>query len=936
MTAKNFLHATRKNVKEIGRPELHPEMRLFFILLFLLLMIAGAQTCSAAPSFAFFYAANPPTDELKAFDIVVVDPGSGISPARFGKNSSELFAYVSVGETGSGSGYAKLVRKSWIIGRNKGWNSMVMDTSSASWRRFFLDRVIDPLWKAGYRGFFLDTLDSYQLAVGKDRYAEMEDGMVMLIREIKNKYPGARLIFNRGFEIVDRLRSDVFAVAAESLFNGYSPSEGGYYKVGENDRNWLLGRLNHLKNEGIPVISIDYVRPGMREEARVIAGKIRSLGFVPWVTDKDLSSLGVGSVEVMPRKILGLYDGRDAPDPVYTNLLRFAALPLNYMGYTLEMHDMRKPLPDMILEGRYAGVVVWPSSDSSAGPEFREWLSRAIGEGVKVVFLDYFGIPAGELPKEMGIRTFSPKNQSFAVHVLAKDGMMGFESQPHPQADCFPPVRMEKGKVVLKIADESGNVSDAAGITSWGGYVLNPFTVLPDFGGQTAWEVDPFKFFREALRLPDMPVPDTTTENGVRLLMVHVDGDGFASRAEWPGGGYSGTELRRNILEKFRIASTISVITGIVAPNGIYPDKSAEFEKIAREIYRLPWIEAGSHSFSHPFKWLALENDNGGEGDNLNIPGYTFNVNSEIKGSIDFINSRLLPRGKRVRVFQWTGNCVPGADAIEEAYREGVANINGGDTTITKSSRSITAVAPLGVAKNGWFQVFAPNQNENIYTNLWQSDFYGYHRVLETFRLTDSPRRLKPVDIYYHFYSATKKASLKALDQIYSWAVGNRLNSVFTSEYAGKVLDFNRTVVARTDGGWLIRNAGDLREIRIPRGMGYPDVSEGTGVAGFSDYGDVRYIHLAPGGEAKIRLQPGKTSMPYVAKVNGILRKFGRDGKGISLTIHGWLPECLLLGNAGKCRLFEGNTALLPAAATGGEATFKLAEGTHELRLECR
>ncbi len=416
------------------------------ISLIILGSIFHVRVSFAEPSFAFFYATNPPVDELKAFDIVVVDPAGGISPSTYGTGRSELFAYVSVGETNPGSGYAGQVRDSWVLGRNKAWGSMVMDTSSASWRRFYLEKVITPLWQAGYRGFFLDTLDSYRMCAGKDRYGSMEDGIVALVRDIRKNCPGVRLIFNRGFEVIDRLRPDVFAVAAESLFRGYSPEKGGYYEVDGKERAWLTGKLKLLKKEGIPVISIDYLPPGKRDRARETAGKIRALGFIPWVTDKDLSSLGVGAVEVMPRKILALYDGTEVPDRAYSKMLRFAAMPLNYMGYALEFHDMRKPLPDPILEGRYAGVVVWPASDSSAGPGFRKWLSKTISEGVRVAFLDYFGIPLSDIPAEMGIGTAAVKDFRPPLRVTEKDGLMGFEVPPPADARLFSACQAENGK----------------------------------------------------------------------------------------------------------------------------------------------------------------------------------------------------------------------------------------------------------------------------------------------------------------------------------------------------------------------------------------------------------------------------------------------------------------------------------------------------------
>ncbi len=904
------------------------------MLLALLLVVMASCSYSADPSVAFFYANNPPADELKAFDIVVVDPGSGLSPLSYGNRGSELFAYASVGETDPGAVYEKKLAGRWVMGMNKGWGSRIMDVSDPGWQRFFLDEVVAPLWEAGYRGFFLDTLDSYQIAAKKERYPAMEQGIATMILELKKRWPGARLILNRGFEVFDRVRPQVFAVAAESLYKGYSPETGGYHDVSDKERAWLLARLSHVRKLGLPVISIDYLPPGNRQQAREIAEKIRRQGFIPWVADKDLSSLGVGSVEVVPRRILCLYDGREASEPSELKIHRFAVMPLNHMGYTVELRDMRQPLPDMIMEGRYAGVVVWPFTEKSARPGFGEWLAKAVRDGVKVVFLEYFGMPVAGFPAGMGMTAPLMEAPKPPFRVLAKSSMMGFETPPTPLPDSFLPVAMKSGEALLKIADRQGTVSEVAGITPWGGYALYPFVIGPVLDERTAWVVDPFRFFGETLRLPVFPVPDTTTQNGSRLLLSHVDGDGFESRSEWPGGGYAAQELRSRILEKYRIPVTVSIITGITAPNGLYPDKSREFEEFARKIFALPWVEAASHSFSHPFRWQPDKSADA-EAYHLKIPGYRFNLENEVSGSLEYINRRLLPPGKKARVFNWTGDCNPTAEAVAAAYRAGVDNINGGNTLMTESFRSITAVAPLGIDRGGMFQVYAPNENENVYTNLWTSGFSGYGRVLETFRLTDGPRRLKPVNIYYHFYSATKQASLAALDKVHSWAAGQRLNSIFASEYAEKVLDFNRTVVARTPDGWLVRNGGSLREMRIPSALGFPLLGAGANVAGFNEHNGERYVHLGPGGMAEIKLRKKMEDKPYISRVNGTLAKLARNGRGMSFTLTGMTAMELVMENAGQCSLFSGGRRLVPVSAKNGRLTYRLKEGEHALKAEC-
>jgi len=911
-----------------------------FVLTVVLVACGTAWGASSQRSFsvALYYASNPPVNELKAFDVVVVDPDSGLTPEVYGSGPSSLFAYVSVGEADSNRSYTKQMNLKWLVGENKEWNSKVVDVSNPEWREFFLLKVVEPLWKAGYRGFFLDTLDSYQLSTDKSKLAAMESGLAETVRAIKTRHPEARLILNRGFEIFPKVKDIVFAVAAESLFQNFSPATGQYGEVQPNDREWLTAKLNEVKNAGVPVIAIDYVPPGKRELARKTAERIKALGFIPWVADKDLASLGVGLVEVMPRTVLGLYDGAEGNGDVYfSNLQRYAVMPLNYLGYTVKLHDLREPLPEGILKGVCAGVLVWPYSDRSGEKMgLRDWTLQRVSEGVPIAFFGRFGVtPDAGYLSSLGLELQPAEKIVSPIKVVFKDPLIGFEQQPLSQKDNFIPLKLVVGKSLLQLSSGNGVFSDAAAITTWGGYVLAPYVMSLLFGEQSAWVVDPFRFFKDALQLPDMPVPDTTTENGVRLLLSHVDGDGFESRAEWPGGKFAAEELRTHILERYRIPTTISLITSSFTQNGIQPLLAPQLEKIARGILALSNVEGASHSFSHPFRWKPDQTDSGSQvWPALEIPGYSFSLGAEIFGSLDYINQNLMPHGKRARIFQWTGNCVPGEEAVKMTNEAGALNINGGDTLVTGSNSSVSNVAPLGIPRGDFFQVFAPNQNENVYTNLWTGPFYGYRRVLETFRLTDSPMRLKPVNIYYHFYSATKEASLTALKQVHDWALGQKLFAVYTSEYIEKVLDFNRTVIAWDGSGWLVRNNGQLRQMRIPRTLGYPDLLTSSKVSGFNGHGDSRYLHLLPGGEARVQLAHSPPTGLYLVSAGGFLDSFELSKNGAKLGLHSYTPFKVRIGNAKGCRFSKGIKAV--TSGNVNELVAELPEGEHALTVDCR
>jgi hypothetical protein len=216
-----------------------------------------------------------------------------------------------------------------------------------------------------------------------------------------------------------------------------------------------------------------------------------------------------------------------------------------------------------------------------------------------------------------------------------------------------------------------------------------------------------------------------------------------------------------------------------------------------------------------------------------------------------------------VKIVQWSGDCQPPDVAVRMAWQAGVVNINGGDTTITRSSPSWTDIAPLGIDKGpGAYQVFAPNQNENVYTNDWTGPFYGFDRLIETLQMTENPYRFKPINLYYHMYSGTKLAALKALKKVYDYALSQPVFPIYSTEYVAKVLDFRDMAVARdVDAGdaWVVRGNGDLRELRW-MAPGAPRLADAQGVVGYDRAAGGTYIHL-DGGAARFALAPETTGL---------------------------------------------------------------------------
>ena len=882
------------------------------LLLLCLFTISQAFAVENTPTVAFYYGEHPPLMDLQAFDVAVVEPDFVANPAEFARSEKDgahtLFAYVSLGEVQPSRQYYAQLPKNCLAGSNEAWGSWLINQTCAAWADFFLDTIVVPLWNKGWRGFFVDTLDSYQLFATTDaaRLAQTQ-AMVAILRELKRRYPEARLMLNRGFELMPDIANITYAVAAESLYQGYDAGKLLYRPVPENDRAWLLSKMTAVRDTyHIPVISIDYVDPTLpnaRVLARETAQHIRAQGFIPWVADGNLYSIGVGNIELIPRNVLVLVDTHSTDNPLgidlkLTSAQRFIGAPLNYLGLRYEFIDLAKqPLPSEIMMGRYAGIVMWLLSGQNH-PELGLWLKARINEGVHVAMFNSLGfVPDNETAEFLGLQRVSANNVQ-RVEIASHDAdMMGFEVQPVASRLQLVPYRLSeqgllKGRSLLQLKDEYGNRYDAAALTAWGGYVLAPYHIADlRFTEQTRWVLNPLKFLRAALQLPDVPMPDVTTEGGRRMLMVHIDGDGFASRAEIKGAPFAAEVMQKEFLMRYKLPTTVSVIEGEISSTGAHKDISPSLENIAKQIFALPYIEGASHSYTHSLRWGAELKHAAHEGEEKNpenshsieIPGYTFNLRREVQGSMDYINTHLMPVGKKAQVFLWTGDCSPPADAIAEAYRHNYLNMNGGETLITQSNQSLTVVFSQGIRKAGWYQIYAPNQNENVYTNNWTGPFYGYQRVIETFNLTDLPYRLKPIDIYYHVYSASKAGAISALHKVYQWAMTRPLTPVYGSQYIRKVLDFESTTLARegVTGDLLIRTGADLRTLRLSGSRPFSESSGGFGVAGITHHADmpesaVTYLTLAA---AQVRLpaHPDARNLPYIAEANGRISDFQRS-----------------------------------------------------------
>ncbi len=654
-----------------------------------------------------------------------------------------------------------------------------------------------------------------------------------------------------------------------------------------------------------------------------------------------------------PRQILCLYDSSEVFEGRLENSLIHKALEmvLNNLGMRVKYFDVQQGIPKAQDMEDVQGILTWFQDDEM--PRAREyclWASRQIESGRRFVIFDNMGafrdqvteksVPFNIINKVYhGLKLNYEGNWTenpFVIRMAQKDPqMVEFERSLENEAQFYEKIKSldENNKIYLQLdrTDMEDAVSDAVVLNDKGGVVLSSFTLYIDpNSGAMRWRINPFLFLEEAFQLKGTPRYDTTTLFGRRIFYSHIDGDGFRNLSEI-SHVFSGEVIRDEILKVYPLPITASFIMTEVSSK--YKG-SPNLQRIAKSIMALPNVEIGSHTFTHPLDWVnkyvvfsvkgysqAVGTDQKYQkvAEEFKQKGYRVTVDQttylkrEIVESINYLNKYLAPEGKKVEVFQWSGDCRPPAEAIALVEKMGIKNINGGDTRFDRANPSYTNVAPLVRQVDGHIQFYSSNANENIYTHEWHGPFDWFAELIDTFEQTENPtllkaapRRISPINVYYHFYSGEKRASVNALKKAYDYALSANVLPLFTSEYVSVVQGFlNGKIEALADGGWRFSKYGPCQTVRFDDVSLLPDLTRSQGVIGFSRWHNALYVHLTEKGEAVLYLTQIPPQTPYLEEASNLLWDWGVSVEGGTFSTRGFSEGIYHLANMAKGATYE-------------------------------
>lgn len=901
------------------------------LLPFMLMTSAVSADVLEQRDIAFYYGSRPPVEDLRHFDQIVVQPSQVLPHERTAllKLDSLIFAYVSFGEIARNSEDMERIDTKWSIGVNPAWNSLVMDMTDPAWHEYLLEQHFDRLWRDGYRAFFLDTVDSYLIVTteGKQR-DEQEKGLVALLAEIKRRFPGCKLILNRGFEVLDRASQYADGMVAESLFHGFDPVTGKHAPTKEENREWLLNQLTRAQNEfNVPVTVLDYVEPGNWIEAEKTAQKITKLGFMPWVANGDLTWLGQGRIRLAPRKLLAIVNGTPGQQ-MDQEMFKHAAMPLEYLGLALDYWYIdHAPLPIEPLVGRYAGVIAWLGDGNGNGTGRYEnicvRLQTEVDAGVPVVFLGY--LPSGVACRNLVDYQGDLQPTTSMLELEAVSDRLGRPAAAPVVGSGTPDVRVRDRTDAWLTLSDGSKVFHPVAVGAWGAYALHPHLINESASGRHEWLLDPFSFFQAAFRLPVQPVFDMTTENGRRLGIIEIRGDRLFAKDEH---GVEAIDRLRAWIEKSPAPVTLGVIEAEV--------NSEERRAKVRLLADMPQVRLASHTYSHPFYWGVFEGKTDADQQpyrySVFMEGYAAEMTRETGGTIQFLQS-MAPHSPLLLI--WSGDGKPVPAALAAAWKAGLPSYGGGGLHWQSGPLSVADVSPALRPTEWGTQVLTPLIGEQLFAQLWYGEALNFGLISDWNRQLDLGRRLRISSLSIHADALLHARGAELLDRLAEEQRNENVLGLWLDEYAQRVRAFQTASIARDlDGNWLL--FGDtLRTVRLPVVEMTPEIS--ADVVGYSDRNADRYIHLARN-HAVLKGRPDKgTGIPALrlGDANAPLKSWHFNDDG-SATIFFEPRGDVILEVLKSCTLNLDGEALTPRREDRRSIyTIPAASASGEFRLEC-
>ena len=532
------------------------------------------------------------------------------------------------------------------------------------------------------------------------------------------------------------------------------------------------------------------------------------------------------------------------------------------------------------------------------------WLEEQVSRGVRYIMLGEPGTLAVDENGRLGATRLRRWSRSYGLRIGTSENIEATATSvlaPHPVLDgeaatpravvrdveVLDPARAV-ALVEVRPSNSPSERRHPVVLTEFGAVALDPWVIRNDASAShNAWRINPFELFATALDMQQFAVPEPRVLNGRRVFFCHVDGDGMMSRAPHAAGAPCGQVLRTEILDKFALPFTVSVVAGEVTDD--LTDRSDTLAlRTARAMLAPPNVEPASHGVAHPFYWHLARDEVADDVDYVALPsirGFAYSPAAEVTEGLRFVNERLLAEGKHCRLFLWTGTALPRGGALDALVPHGALNLNGGVFRWDRQFPSYSHVSAMARVTPNGVHVLAGGPNERMFDGYFQGQPSVFRHAAESIRRTGGERILKPANVYIHTYSVEHWAGLEAVRALLrEFGEESETAPVFASHYAAAVTSAMTTAsVARTVDGWRVTGFGACRTVRIDDDARDVDLTRSVGVLGSHRRGRSLYVHLSQP-EADIVLGIDVPAVPHVVVADHVLTHTERSESRLTLT----------------------------------------------------
>lgn len=242
--------------------------------------------------FAVYYGSDATPEALKAFSVIVLDGDyhPDLIPL---KDNHTLLGYVSLAEAKPHQ--IDSIDEALFIQDNPDWGGKLIDIRNEAWTEQLLEQQIPMILDKGFDGLMLDTIDSalHLETTDPDAYAGMREAAIALIKAIRQHFPNAKLMLNRGFAIHEHVASDIDMILAESILSHFDLKTDQASFFPDDVYASYVRRLHAINSQfkHLRVYSLDYWDITDKKGVKDIYAIQRSHGFIPYVTTPDLTTI---------------------------------------------------------------------------------------------------------------------------------------------------------------------------------------------------------------------------------------------------------------------------------------------------------------------------------------------------------------------------------------------------------------------------------------------------------------------------------------------------------------------------------------------------------------------------------------------------------------------------------------------------------------------